>query len=108
SRSERRHSRFVGCALHAGRITQASWSFLHFVVHRFRLHQSLINGLRTLGAHAYGSEGRPLSREEQLQDSIDTPAIRWGVLWSPTISIATDTLRPVPFAIFEPRSEEHT
>src|ERR1019366_1742683 len=38
---------------------------------------SLINGLRTLGAHAYGSEGRPLSREEQLQDSIDTPAIRW-------------------------------
>src|ERR1019366_1400567 len=39
SRSERRHSRFVGCALHAGRITQASWSFLHFVVHRFRLHQ---------------------------------------------------------------------
>ena len=44
---------------------------------------SLINGLRTLGAHAYGSEGRPLSREEQLQDSIDTPAIRWGVLWAP-------------------------
>lgn len=44
---------------------------------------SLINCLRTLGAHAYASDGRPLSREEQLQDSIDTPAVRWGVLWAP-------------------------
>lgn len=44
---------------------------------------SLINSLRTLGAHAYESEGRPLNREEQLQDSIDTPAPRWGVLWAP-------------------------
>jgi fatty acid desaturase len=44
---------------------------------------SLINCLRTLGAHAYESEGHPLSREEQLRDSIDTPAVRWGVLWAP-------------------------
>jgi fatty acid desaturase len=44
---------------------------------------SLINCLRTLGAHAYASDGRPLSREEQLRDSIDTPAVRWGVLWAP-------------------------
>jgi fatty acid desaturase len=44
---------------------------------------SLINTLRTLGAHAYESEGRPLSREEQLQDSIDTPAVWFGVLWAP-------------------------
>ena len=44
---------------------------------------SLINCLRTLGAHAYESEGHPLSREEQLQDSIDTPALRWGVVWAP-------------------------
>ncbi len=44
---------------------------------------SLINCLRTLGAHAYQSDGHPLSREEQLHDSIDTPAICWGVLWAP-------------------------
>lgn len=44
---------------------------------------SLMNSLRTLGAHAYGSDGDPLSREEQLLDSIDTPAFRWGVLWAP-------------------------
>jgi len=44
---------------------------------------SLINCLRTLGAHTYASDGRPLSREEQLRDSIDTPAVRWGVLWAP-------------------------
>ncbi len=44
---------------------------------------SLLNALRTLGAHAYRSEGNPLSREEQLGDSIDTPALRWGVLWAP-------------------------
>jgi fatty acid desaturase len=44
---------------------------------------SLINSLRTLGAHAYQSEGQPLNREEQFRDSIDTPALRWGVLWAP-------------------------
>jgi len=44
---------------------------------------SLINSLRTLGAHAYRGEGAPLSREGQLQDSIDTPGPRWGVLWAP-------------------------
>jgi fatty acid desaturase len=44
---------------------------------------SLINSLRTLGAHAYKSEGNPLDREAQLLDSIDTPALLWGVLWAP-------------------------
>lgn len=44
---------------------------------------SLINSLRTLGAHAYESEGDPIGREEQLLDSIDTPGIGWGVLWAP-------------------------
>jgi fatty acid desaturase len=44
---------------------------------------SLINSLRTLGAHAYRSDGDPLSREDQLRDSVDTPAPRWGVLWAP-------------------------
>jgi fatty acid desaturase len=44
---------------------------------------SLINSLRTLGAHAYRSGGDPLSREDQLRDSVDTPGPRWGVLWAP-------------------------
>jgi fatty acid desaturase len=44
---------------------------------------SLINSLRTLAAHAYKSDGNPLTREEQLLDSIDTPALRWGMLWAP-------------------------
>jgi fatty acid desaturase len=44
---------------------------------------SLINSLRTLGAHAYRSDGDPLSREDQLRDSVDTPGPRWGVLWAP-------------------------
>ncbi len=44
---------------------------------------SLVNSLRTLGAHAYESEGDPIGREEQLLDSIDTPGIRWVVLWAP-------------------------
>jgi fatty acid desaturase len=44
---------------------------------------SLMNSLRTLGAHAYASHGDPLGREEQFEDSIDTPAVRWGVLWAP-------------------------
>ena len=44
---------------------------------------SLINTLRALGAHAYQSDGRPLNREEQLLDSIDTPAVWWGVFWAP-------------------------
>jgi fatty acid desaturase len=44
---------------------------------------SLVNSLRTLGAHEYRSDGRSLSREEQMRDSIDTPAPRWGVLWAP-------------------------
>jgi fatty acid desaturase len=44
---------------------------------------SLINTLRTLGAHAYESDGEPLSREEQLEDSIDTPGPRWSILWAP-------------------------
>jgi fatty acid desaturase len=44
---------------------------------------SLINSLRTLGAHEYQSEGYALTREEQTRDSIDTPAVRWGILWAP-------------------------
>jgi fatty acid desaturase len=44
---------------------------------------SLINSLRTLAAHAYRSDGTPLSREDQLRDSVDSPAPLWGALWAP-------------------------
>jgi fatty acid desaturase len=44
---------------------------------------SFINSLRTLGAHAYESEGEPLDRSGQLRDSIDTPGAFWTELWAP-------------------------
>lgn len=44
---------------------------------------SFINTLRTLGAHAYESEGEPLDRVGQLIDSIDTPGAWWTELWAP-------------------------
>jgi len=44
---------------------------------------SFINTLRTLGAHAYESEGEPLDRTGQLLDSIDTPGKFWTELWAP-------------------------
>lgn len=44
---------------------------------------SFVNTLRTLGAHAYESEGEPLDRTGQLIDSIDTPGRAWTELWAP-------------------------
>ncbi len=44
---------------------------------------SFINTLRTLGAHAYESEGEALDRQGQLLDSIDTPGAVWTELWAP-------------------------
>ena len=44
---------------------------------------SFLNTLRTLGAHAYESEGQPLQRFEQLLDSIDTPGTRYLGVWAP-------------------------
>jgi fatty acid desaturase len=44
---------------------------------------SFINTVRTLGAHRYSSDGRPLDREAQLGDSIDTPGAFWTELWAP-------------------------
>jgi fatty acid desaturase len=43
----------------------------------------LVNTLRTLGAHRYESDGQPMSRLEQLADSIDTPGAIWTELWAP-------------------------
>lgn len=44
---------------------------------------SVINTLRTLGAHDYESEGSPMDRTNQLLDSIDTPGAPWTELWAP-------------------------
>lgn len=43
----------------------------------------LVNTLRALGAHRYASDGEPMSRLEQLADSIDTPGAFWTELWAP-------------------------
>jgi fatty acid desaturase len=43
----------------------------------------LVNTLRTLGAHRYAGDGEPMSRLEQLADSIDTPGAFWTELWAP-------------------------
>lgn len=44
---------------------------------------SLVNTVRTLGAHRYTSDGTPLDRYAQLGDSIDTPGAFWTELWAP-------------------------
>jgi fatty acid desaturase len=44
---------------------------------------SFVNTVRTLGAHAYESDGEPLDRVGQLVDSIDTPGRAWTELWAP-------------------------
>lgn len=44
---------------------------------------SLMNTARTLGSHAYESDGKPMDRMAQLQDSIDTPGAFWTELWAP-------------------------
>lgn len=42
-----------------------------------------VNTIRALGAHRYESDGRPMTRLEQLRDSIDTPGRFWTELWAP-------------------------
>jgi fatty acid desaturase len=44
---------------------------------------AVTNTIRALGAHRYTSEGKPLERDEQLIDSIDTPGRFWTELWAP-------------------------
>ncbi len=44
---------------------------------------SFVNTMRTLGAHAYESDGQPMDRMAQLRDSIDTPGAFWTELWAP-------------------------
>ena len=44
---------------------------------------SLLNTVRVLGAHEYDSAGAMLSRDGQLNDSIDTPGGPWTELWAP-------------------------
>lgn len=44
---------------------------------------SFVNTVRTLGAHDYESDGRPMDRLNQLLDSIDHPGGWWTELWAP-------------------------
>jgi len=44
---------------------------------------AVVNTIRALGAHRYASDGKPLERDEQLIDSIDTPGAWWTELWAP-------------------------
>lgn len=44
---------------------------------------SVVNVLRTLGAHHYGSDGAPMDRQGQLLDSIETPGHWWTEVWAP-------------------------
>jgi fatty acid desaturase len=44
----------------------------------------MLNHLRTLAAHGYENHaGTPMTRDEQLNDSIDTPGGLWTELWAP-------------------------
>jgi len=42
-----------------------------------------IDGLRTLAAHAYESDGTPMDKAAQASDSIDIPGRFWTELWAP-------------------------
>jgi fatty acid desaturase len=44
---------------------------------------ALTNGIRTLAAHTYESDGSVSDRETQWADSIDTPGAWWTGIWAP-------------------------
>ena len=44
---------------------------------------SVVNVLRTLGAHHYESEGASMDRSAQVLDSIETPGAWWTEIWAP-------------------------
>ncbi len=44
---------------------------------------SVVNVLRTLGAHHYEGDGESMDRAGQLLDSIETPGRWWSELWAP-------------------------
>ena len=44
---------------------------------------SVVNVLRTLGAHHYESDGESIDRSAQLLDSVETPGGWWTELWAP-------------------------
>lgn len=44
---------------------------------------ALVNGIRTLVAHRYESDGLVLGRDEQWADSIDIPGAWWTTIWAP-------------------------
>lgn len=54
----------------------ATWYLVTAVV-------SLVNVLRTLGAHHYEGDGHAMDRTAQLLDSVETPGAWWTELWAP-------------------------
>ena len=44
---------------------------------------SVVNVLRTLGAHHYEGDGHAMDRTSQLLDSVETPGAWWTEIWAP-------------------------
>ena len=77
----------AACALWAGAVALAAAGWLPWrtflIWYLVMAAASLVNTLRTLGAHEYESSGEPMTRGEQLLDSIDTPGSLVTALWAP-------------------------
>jgi fatty acid desaturase len=54
----------------------ATWYIITAVV-------SIVNVLRTLGAHHYEGDGHAMDRTAQLLDSVETPGAWWTEVWAP-------------------------
>lgn len=79
---------FLWCMVLIGRAPVVSGQIVDgFLVHAYLLSVTLIliNNIRTLGAHRWMGDGRELSFEEQLLDSVNYPHRPWVTeLWGPT------------------------
>ncbi|MCA9127273.1 MAG: fatty acid desaturase [Planctomycetales bacterium] len=79
---------FLWCIVLVLRAPIASGQLIDgFLVHAYLISVTLIltNNIRTLGAHRWTGDGRELSFEEQLLDSVNYPYRPWFTeLWGPT------------------------
>jgi fatty acid desaturase len=79
---------FAWCLVLALRAPVVSGTLIdEFLVHAYAVSVTLIviNNVRTLGAHRWMGDGRELSFEEQLLDSVNYPHRPWITeLWGPT------------------------
>ena len=79
---------FMWCIVLVARAPLASGQIIDgFLVQAYLVSVTLIfiNNLRTLGAHRWMGDGRELSFEEQLLDSVNYPHRPWFTeLWGPT------------------------